>query len=234
MNAPRNAGRLGALAAVGFVVLNLVGGIIHGSEPSLNASAPAITAFYRHHHSAVITSLLMAAVSSLLLLLVAIVLADRLRSSGRRIVAATVIATYAGAVAASMVSGGIEIGLAQTAAHTANPTFVQGAFGWVVSLNTSPYLFFSLASLAIVVGGRDVLPRWFLGLNSVVAVLCFLGGIAVGTSGFFASNDGGAIVFAGLALYVWALTAGWILWRRPGPAPVGADLDDQVVTAIAD
>ena len=215
MSVKLSPGRLGALAGVAYVVLNLVGGIVHGSEPSLNASAAAITAYYRHHHSAVITSLLMAAISSLLLLLVAIVLADRLRNSGRRIAAATVLATYAGAVAASMVSGAIEIGLAQTAAHTTNPSFVQGAFGWVVSLNTSPYLFFSLASLAILVSGRDVLPRWFLGVNALVAVLCFLGGIAVGTSGFFASNDGGAIVFAGLALYVWALTAGWILWRRP-------------------
>jgi hypothetical protein len=77
-------GRLGALAGVGFVVLNLVGGFVHGSEPSLSASAAAITAYYRHHHGAVITSLLMDAISSLLLLLVAIVLADLLRGSGRR------------------------------------------------------------------------------------------------------------------------------------------------------
>jgi hypothetical protein len=85
----------------------------------------------------------------------------------------------------------------------------------VVTLNTSPYLFLALGCLAIALGGHEVLPRWFLAVNAVVAVLTALGGVAVGTSGFFASNDGGAIVFAGLALYVWALTAGWILWRRP-------------------
>jgi len=77
----RNAGRLGAIAGVAFVVLNLVGGIVHGSEPSPTASAAVITAYYRHHRSAVIAALLMAAVSSLLLLIVAVVLADRLRAS---------------------------------------------------------------------------------------------------------------------------------------------------------
>jgi hypothetical protein len=223
----RNAGRLGATAGVAFVVLNLVGGIVHGSEPSPTASAAVITAYYRHHHSAVIAALLMAAVSSLLLLIVAAVLADRLRASGRQLAAAIVLASFAAGMAASILSGAVEIGIAQTAVHSPNPSFVQGAYGWVVTLNTSPYLFLSLATLAIALSGRGVLPRWFLWLNAVVSALTFLGGIAIGTSGFFASNDGGAIVFAGLALYVWALAAGWILWRRPQtetaePMPVAA------------
>jgi hypothetical protein len=218
VNAPRNARRLGPIAGVGFVVLNLAGGIIHGSEPSLDASAAAITAFYRHNHSAIIFSLLMGAIASLLLLLIGIVVADQLRASGRNLAGATVLASYTAAMAASILSGCLEIGLAQVAAHRSNPSFVQGAFGWVVSLNVSPYLFLALASLAIMLGGAGVFSRWFLWVNGVVAVLCFLGGISVGTSGFFASNDGGAIVFAGLALYLWALTAGWILWRRPDAA----------------
>jgi hypothetical protein len=48
-----------------------------------------------------------------------------------------------------------------------------------------------------------------------VAVLGALGGVSVTTSGFFASNDGAAIVRAGLALGVRVLAASWILWRRP-------------------
>jgi hypothetical protein len=215
MSGSRSAGRLAAVAGVGFVVLNLAGGVIHGSEPDPTASVAAITAFYRHHHSAIIGSLLVGAIASLFLLLVAVVVADRLRAADRRLAAAVVLASFAAGMAASILSGAVEIGLAQTAVHTSNPSFVRGAYSWVVTLNTSPYLFLALASLAIVLGGRGVLPRWFLWVNVLVAVLTLLGGIAVGTSGFFASNDGGAIVFAGLALYVWALTAGWILWRRP-------------------
>jgi hypothetical protein len=214
----RKAGRLGAIAGVAFVVLNLVGGVVHGSEPSLSASAAAITAYYRHHHSAIIGSLLVGgAIASVLLLVVALVLADRLRGAGRRLTGATVLATFTAGMAASVLSGAIEIGLAQTAAHTVNPSYVRGAYSAVVTLNTAPLLFLALGCLAIVLGGRGVLPGWFLGVNGVVSALTFLGGIAVGTSGFFASNDGGAVVFAGLALYAWALTAGWILWRMPQP-----------------
>jgi hypothetical protein len=131
MPVQRSAGRLGAVAGAGFVVLDLVGGVMHGSEPSPTATAAAITAYYRHHHSAVIASLLIGAISSLLLLLVAVALADRLRASGRRVAASTVLASFAAGMAATMVSGGIEIGLAQTAAHTSNPSFVrERSAGW--------------------------------------------------------------------------------------------------------
>jgi hypothetical protein len=227
----RNPGRVGAIAGVGFVVLNLVGGVVHGSEPSLSASAAAITAFYRQHQSAVIASLLLGALSSLLLLVAGLVLADRLRDFGRRLSGAVVLASFAAGMAASILSGCVEIGVAQTAVHTANPSFVQGAYSAVVTLNTSPYLFLALATLAIFLGGRGVFPAWFLWVNAVVSVLTFLGGIAVAASGFFASNDGGAIVFAGLALYLWALTAGWVLWRNPRIAITVEEVDVDTVSA---
>lgn len=219
MTAPVNARRLAALAGVAFVILDIAGGVIHGSPPSLTASAAQITHFYRAHHSAVIVSLLMAAIASVLLIVWAAVLAGELRTAGRRAAAGVLLASMAALAAVSVLSGGIEIGVAQTAVHSTNPSFVSGAYSWAASLNSAPSLFVALAAAAVVIDGRGVLPRWFIWLTAVVGVFNLLGGVAVGASGFFASNDGGAIVFAGLALSVWALAAGWVLWRLPLMSP---------------
>jgi hypothetical protein len=216
VNGQRNARRLGALAGVVSVVLVFAGGVIHGSPPSLNASAVKITTFYQAHHSAVLTSLVMAAIGSVLLLVQAIVLAGELRARGPRLAGAAVLASITAAMAVSIASGLVEVGVAQAAvAPATDPGFVRGAYAFASSLNPAPYLFMALAAFGIVLGARDILPRWFVWVCGVVGGLNVLGGVSVGTSGFFASNDGGAIVFAGLAIFVWALCVSWILWRRP-------------------
>ena len=69
-------------------------------------------------------------------------------------------------------------------------------------------MFVALAAAAVALGGGGVLPRWFVWVTAAVGVLDLLGDVSVGASGFFAANDGGAIVFAGLALSVWALAVG--------------------------
>lgn len=99
--------------------------------------------------------------------------------------------------------------------RSADPEFVRGAYLLADNLYPTPYLFVALAAVAVVLGGRGILPSWFAWLSGIVAVFNFLGGISVKASGFFATNDGGAIVIAGLALAVWVLAANWILWRRP-------------------
>ena len=157
----------------------------------------------------------------------AAVLAAELRAPGRHAAAGTLLAAITGAMAVSVLSGGVEVGVAHTAMRSASPGFLRGAYLLASSLYPTPYLFVALAAAAVVLGGRAVLPTWFAWLSGIVGVLNFLGGISVKSSGFFATNDGGAIVIAGLALAVWVLAASWILWRRPPlqeprlPAPVG-------------
>jgi hypothetical protein len=210
------ARRLGALAGLSVVVLILVGGVVHGSPPAPTASAATITSFYRAHHAAVLVSLLMAAAGFVVLLVWASVLAVELRAAGRSAAAGTLLASITAAAAVSVLSGGVEVGVAQAAVRRSiDPGFVRGAYFLATGLYPTPYLFVALAAAAVLFGGRRVLPVWFGWLSGVVAVLNVLGGVAVRTSGFFALNDGGAIVFAGLALAVWVLAAGWILWRHP-------------------
>jgi hypothetical protein len=209
---------LAALAGLAFVVLLVGGGVVHGSSPGLNATATQIASFYRAHHSAVVVSILMAAVSSVLLIFLAASVAAELGASGRRVAAGTLLASITAASAVAVLSGGVEIGLAQAAVHSPAPGFLHGAYVLAISLYPVGYLFVALAMAAVVLGGRGRLPVWFLWLSAIVAVLNVLGGVSVASSGFFASNDGGAIVFAGVGLSVWVLAASWILWRRPQPA----------------
>lgn len=208
--------RLAAFAGLVFVVLDIGGGVVHGSPPNATATAATITRFYREHHSAVLVSLVMAAIGFVVLIAWASVVALELRTAGRRVASATLLASITGAAAVSVLSGGVEVGVAQAAAvRSIDPGFVRGAYVLADNLYPTPYLFIALAAAAVVLAGREVLPLWFAWLSGLVGALNVLGGISVGTSGFFASNDGGAIVFAGLALAVWVLAAGWILWRRP-------------------
>jgi hypothetical protein len=211
-----SARRLGALAGLVAVVLDIAGGVVHGSPPALTATTATITNFYRAHHSAVLTSLIMAAIGFVLLIPWASALAGELRDAGRQVAAGTLLASIAGAAAVSVLCGGFELGVAQAAARrTIDPGFIRGTYMFAASLYPTPYFFVALAAATVVLGGRGVLPSWFAWLSVVVGVLNVLGGLAVRTSGFFALNDGGAIVLAGLALAVWVVAAGWILWRRP-------------------
>lgn len=213
-----NSGRIAALAGLAFVVLVIAGGVVHGSPPSPNATAAQITHFYLQHHSAVIVSLVMASMGFVLLIVVAVVLASELRAAGRTAAAATLLASITGAAAVSVLTGGIEVGVAQAAVSSTGPQFVRGAYFLANGLYPTPYLFVALAAAAVVLGARGVLPTWFAWISGIVAVLNVLGGISVKTSSFFATNDGGAIVLAGLALAVWVLAAGWIMWRRAAEA----------------
>jgi hypothetical protein len=210
--------RLAALAGLAFVVLLVGGGVIHGSSPGLDATAAQIGNYYRDHHSAVLLSLLMAAVASVLLIFLTATVAAEFVASGRRVAAGTLLASITAASAVAVLSGGVEVGLAQTAVHAPAPGFLRGAYVLTVSLYPTGYLFVALAMAAVALGGGGELPLLFAGLSAVVAVLSVLGGVSVGYSGFFASNDGGAIVFAGIGLSVWVLAASWILWRLPQPA----------------
>jgi len=212
--------RLAALAGLAFVVLLIGGGVIHGSSPGLDATAAQIASYYRDHHSAVVASLLMATIASVLLLFLAATVAADLFAPERRVAAGTLLASITAASAVAVLSGGVEIGLAQTAMHSPAPGFLRGAYVVTVSLYPAGYLFVALGMAAVALGGSGSMPSWFVWLSAVVAVLNVLGGVSVGHSGFFASNDGGAIVFAGAGLSVWVLAASWILWRRPQPAAV--------------
>ena len=209
------ARRLGALAGVVFVVLVIGGGVVHGSPPSATATAAKVTGFYREHHSSVLVSLLLAAVGFVVLIVWASALASELRAASRYVAAGTLLASITGAAAVSVLSGGVEVGVAQAAVRSVDPEFIRGAYIVATALYPIPYFFVALAAAAVVLGGSGVLPAWFTWLSGVVGVLNVLGGISVRASGFFATNDGGAIVFAGLALAVWVLAASWILWRRP-------------------
>ena len=214
--------RLGALAGLVFVVLDIGGGVVHGSPPSPYATAAKITSFYREHHSAVLVSLVSAAIGFVVLIAWASVLTTELRAAGRHAAAGTLLASITGAAAVSVLSGGVEVGVAQAAVHSSpDPEFARGAYLLACYLYPTPYLFVALAAAAVVLGGSGILPLWFAWLSGIVGVLNVLGGVSVTASGFFAANDGGAIVFAGLALAVWVIAASWRLWRRrPLPEPL--------------
>ncbi len=212
-------GRLGALAGLTFVVLDIGGGVVHGSPPRLDATAPQVTAFYRDHHSAVLISLVLAAIGFVALLVMAAVVAGEFFAAGRRVAAGALLASIAAAAAVSILSGGVEIGVAQLAVHSNSAGFVRSAYVLATYLYPTPYLFVALAASAVAIGGKGFLPARVGWLTAIVLVLNVLGGISVGYSGFFASNDGGALVFAGFSLGIWVLVGSWMLWRSKWTTP---------------
>jgi hypothetical protein len=71
--------------------------------------------------------------------------------------------------------------------------------------------------LAVGIAAWRVLPRWYAVVSVAAAVVCALGGIAVGQTGFLAL--GGLTDVAFLGLLVWIVASAVMLWRQPAAVP---------------
>jgi hypothetical protein len=203
--------RLGALAGVGFIVLNLIANFIVGSPPKFDDSPAEIASFFQDHHRSVIVGVILTGIASPLFAWLAITLALRLRAVGEAAWAAVVFGLAIAAVALGTASDALYGSLARIGTEGDNG-LIQGLYQISGFMAGKAFWFAAGAILATGIVAWRALPRWYAWMSLAAAVLLGIGGISVRNKGFLAPGNG-MVLIAFLGLMVWVLATGLMLWR---------------------
>jgi hypothetical protein len=213
-----NITRLGALAGVGFVVLNVIGNLIAGSPPSVDDPPTKIVSFFHDNHREVAISVIFTGAAAALFLSLIATLALQLRAVDQ---AALAVVVFALAV------GGLTMGVAGdalfgTLARVKDPTTAQALYNLDGFLTVKAFWLATGAALLTGIAAWNTLPRWYAMTSVLAGILFVLGAISVRQTGALAPL-GALTLIAFIALLVWALATSAMLWSRSSePATSGA------------
>lgn len=214
-----NAERLGAVAGIAFIVLNLIGNLIAGSPPSFDDSPAKIASFFQDNHRDVIISVLCTGAAAPLFIWLLASLALRLRTAGQGawavIVFALGVTGWAMGVAADAVYGSLaRIGTEGDAG------LIQGLYQLQGFFTVKAFWFATGFALVAGIAAWQALPRWYAISSLAAGALFVLGGISVRSTGALAPLDSLTFI-AFLALLAWVVATSLVVWRlSPGPEPI--------------
>jgi hypothetical protein len=201
-------------AGIPFAALLIVGFVIFGDGPKVDASGSEVASFYSDHGGRVLTAEPIIAIGFLFLLWFAGAIAHVLRESGQGRLAATVLALAGAEVGVAYVVQAMSAGLALNIADAGDEGVNQ-------AMNTLSWSIDALG--AFLVGGfigaatvgltrAAIVPRWFTWFGLAAAVLVALRGTTWASSGFW-SPSGGYLFVLLIAGFGWAIVASVLLFR---------------------
>jgi hypothetical protein len=205
-------------SGIGFVVLLIVGFLLFGDAPKVDASGSEVATFYSDHSGRVLTAVPIIGIAFLLFLWFAGAVANALRQGGEGRLAGTTVA-----IAAALV--GLQFGVQALGASLSINVADAGDQGVLQALNTLSWT--ADAFGAFLIGGfiaastvgllrAAIVPRWFGWLGLVAAVLVALRGTALASDGFWSPSGGYLYIFL-IAAFGWTIVASVLLYRA---APV--------------
>jgi hypothetical protein len=211
------AGRLGAAAGIGFIVLTAVGDSLAGSMPSTGDSATKIASFFEDHQTAVVTGSILTGIAAPLFLAFATAFALRLRIAGPGLPAGLFFAIATAGVTLGVVADA----LYGSMARISDASLAKGLYT-VDGFVTAKSFWFATAAIFVAAwGSRGVLAQWYTLLSLVAGIVVALGGLSLRSTGFFAPL-GNMSGIAFLGLLVWIVATCVVLWREPTTAAVPA------------
>lgn len=201
-------------AGIPFAALLIVGFIIFGDGPKVDASGSEVASFYSDHAGRVLTAEPIIAVGFLFFLWFAGAIAHVLRESGQGRVAATVLALAGAEVGVAYVVQAMSSSLALNIADAGDEGVNQ-------AMNTLSWSIDALG--AFLVGGfigaatvgltrAAIVPRWFTWFGIAAAVLVALRGTTWASDGFW-SPSGGYLFVLLIAGFGWAIVTSILLFR---------------------
>jgi hypothetical protein len=206
--------RLARASGIGFVALLIVGFLLFGDAPKVDASGSEVAAFYSDHSGRVLTAIPIIGIAFLLLLWFAGAVANILRAGGEDRLAGTALA-----IAAALV--GLQFGVQALGEALSMNVAEAGDEGVLQALNTISWTADAFGAFLIAafiaastVGLRRVavVPRWFGLLGLVAGVLVALRGTTLASDGFWSPSGGYLYIFL-LAAFGWTIVASVLLYR---------------------
>jgi len=219
-----SARQLAALGAVVATVLLVVGFLVPGEPPDLDADPVTIVGYFHSHHDRLLISLLVVEVGVVVLIAVFAQLAVVLRGGAQRTLASVV--GVAGAVTAAGLGIGWALygGLAQLANFSPERLIVAPLYRVLQYLQVALFWFVLAVVLATAVAAlRGVFPRWTAAVNGIVAVLLVLGGISVKGQGALQAGTGALTVVASIAFLFFILELAYLFWTATPTAAAAAE-----------
>ena len=205
-------------SGVGFAVLLIVGFMLFGDAPKVDASGSEVATFYSDHSGRILTAVPIIGIGFLLFLWFTGAIANLLRESGEGRLAATTLA-LAGALV------GLQFVVQVVGATMAFNVAEAGDEGVLQALNTLSWAADAFGSflvagvtLAATMGlwRAELVPRWFGWFGLIATAVIALRGTTWASDGFW-SPSGGYLYISLIAGLGWVIVASVLLFRA---APV--------------
>ena len=202
-------------AGIGFVVTYVIGFIVLGDPPKVNASANDVVDFFDGDRSRVLTAMVIFGIAFALLLFFIGAISNVLREAGQSWFAATTLAAGTTFVALQAGIGAVAGGLSLSIARIGDVgvvTSLNVLTGSIDVMGAFPLAFFIfLASVGLVRAG--VLPGWHVWFGTIAAIVVLLHGTNWSRSGFWSATGGYLWLTIGAGI-VWAAVTSWLLYAR--------------------
>jgi hypothetical protein len=201
-------------SGIGFVVFLIVGFMLFGDAPKVDASGSDVATFYSDHSGRILTAVPIIGIGFVLFLWFAGAIANALRESGQGRLAATTLALAGALVGLQFVVQALGATLAFNVADAGD----EGVLQAVNSLSWSADAFSSFlvagVTLAATMGlwRAAIVPQWFGWFGLAATVLIALRGTAWASDGFW-SPSGGYLYISLVAGLGWVIVASVLLFR---------------------
>ena len=201
-------------SGIGFAVLLVVGFLLFGDAPKVDASGSEVATFYSDHGGRILTGAPIIAIGFVLFIWFAGAISNALRESAQERLAATTLAIAGAIVGLQFVVQAVSASLALNLADTGDEGVLQ-AFN-TLAWSTDALGAFLLAAFtgAATVGlwRAAIVPRWFGWLGLVAAALVALRGTNWASDGFW-SPSGGYVYVVLIAGLGWIVVTSILLFR---------------------
>jgi hypothetical protein len=201
-------------AGIPFAVLLVVGFVLFGDAPKVDASGGEVATFYSDHSGRILTGVPIIAIGFLFFLWFAGAIANVLRESGQQRLAATLVALAGAEVAVAFVVQALGASLALNIADGGDEGVNQAvsSLSWSIDALGAFLIGAIIGAATVGLTRAAIVPRWFTWAGLVAAVLVALRGTNWASDGFWSPSGGYVFVLlvAGLG---WAITASILLFR---------------------
>jgi hypothetical protein len=206
--------RWARLSGIPFAVLVVVGFMLFGDAPKVDASGSEVAAFYTDHSGRILTGVPIIALGFLFLLWFAGAIANTLRESGQGRLGATVVALAGAVVAVAFVVQAMSASLALNIAENGDEGVNQAVstLSWSIDALNSLLVGGFIAAATIGLRRAGIVSPWFGWLGLVAALLVGLRATAWASDGFW-SPSGGYMFVLLIAGFGWAIVGSILLFR---------------------
>jgi hypothetical protein len=201
-------------SGIGFAVLLIVGFILFGDAPKVDASGSEVATFYSDHSGRILTAVPIIGIGFLLFLWFAGAIANALRESGEGRLAATTLALAGALVGLQFVVQALSATIAFNVADAGDEGVLQALNTLTWSADAFGSFLVAGVTLAATIGlwRASLVPRWFGWFGLLATAAIALRGTTWASDGFW-SPSGGYLFVSLVAGLGWVIVASALLYR---------------------